>query len=56
MLEQTDIKLNLHNKTSLTALSLAAYEGHAEVVKLLLEQPGVKLNLQDHRGVTTLFC
>ena len=37
-----------------TALMFAVYNGHNSIVKLLLEQPSVKVNEKDHIGLTAL--
>ncbi|XP_060077596.1 E3 ubiquitin-protein ligase mind-bomb-like isoform X2 [Ylistrum balloti] len=37
-----------------TALHLACYEGHSQIVELLLKQPGVDLDLQDGEGDSAL--
>jgi ankyrin repeat protein len=46
--------MNVETKDCWTALSLAAREGHSEVVKMLLEKDGVDMNKANSRGYTPL--
>ena len=55
--------LNYESDSGLTLLMYAAwkrhtaaYNGHNSIVKLLLDQAGVKINKQDNSGDTALHC
>ena len=50
-----DVFVNEQDKYGISALRMAAYNGHASVVGALLKA-GAKANLQDKNGATALMC
>ena len=54
LLNHKDIKINAVNQLGRTALHLAAYFGHYEVVQLLLAQNNIDVNLKDNKHDTAL--
>ena len=54
ILEFSMVDVN-HQEDGCTELMWASYEGHTEIVKLLLERPETDVNLQNHWGNTALM-
>lgn len=49
------VTVNAQDQSGLTALILAAQKGHENVVKLLLQLPGININAQNRYGCTALI-
>ena len=56
LLLRKDICANVTNTFGTTALMYAAQSGHNSIVKLLLDQPAVDVNVKNSIGQTVLHC
>ncbi len=55
LLARQDVEVNKSAADGATALMLASYKGHVEVVRLLLAHPDVDVNKADASGATALY-
>lgn len=49
------VDINVHDKNGNAALLLAAFYGHENIVKLLLEQRSINVNFKNKAGITALM-
>ncbi|MGI2298626.1 ankyrin repeat domain-containing protein [Candidatus Cardinium hertigii] len=57
LINESDVEINLkYKEDGSTPLYLAAFHGHIEIVKLLLETPRIQVNLQNKSGCTPLHA
>jgi len=54
--DDPEININWTDSDQWTFLHIAAFNGHVEVIKLLLAHPNIHINLQDSEGDTPFFA
>lgn len=55
LLQQPNIRVNIHNNEGETALMAAASQGNENTARLLLKVPNININAQDQSGRTALI-
>ena len=56
LLDQEEIDVNARNVNNQTALHTACYDGNAEMVRMLLDAPGINKDVVDRHGRTPVMA